>query len=1114
MNSRSLMTAREFLESISLSQYADVFEENDIEPEILAELLENDLVEMGIQSLGHRKRILKAILALSAPVSGEALEKPWTDVAPDRPAQSDGSGSRPRAEQKERRQVTVLFADLTGYTRLTRELPVEDLHAILGEFYDRFGEIVKRVGGTVDRHIGDCVMAVFGAPVSYGNDVERALRATLAMHDAMQEMTRRHGRPLSVHIGVAAGRVLFSNRGQGARSQDFTLTGDSVNLASRLAGKAEGGQTLVSQEIHQLVGDSIRSERVADIDAKGFDAQVEAWRFVDFVHHHGHVNFVGRENELALSYRALDACLASGTGKVLIVRGDAGIGKTAFLDKITAAAATRGFQCFKTLLLDFGLGDTGSAISTIAAQLSGLDPGATESAILQAAADWCSAGVLDDRGRDFFLNIMGVRSDVGGMAFLDAMGAAARAAGRQATIGRLLVASARKAPLVCTIEDLHWANAETLSLIAHLAICTTEEPILLLLTTRLEGDPVTPGWRETAAPAAFEIIDLSPLNPREARALIDLNHSHKRHLIEECLQKAEGNPLFLDQLLRHASDMAGEEVPGSIQSLMQSRMDRLSVDDRKILCAASVIGQRFSLEAVMMLAGIEVYDERPLVKASMIRQVSGGFLFSHALIRDAVYQTMLRDEAQALHARAAHWFKGHDILLEAEHLEKAKSPNAAAACLAAARHAAAEFRQDLALDLANRGLAMDPKGDVRIDLLLLRGDVARDLGQGQASLEAFHTALGEATTVWHRLAAQIGMISTMRILDQLEDAERIIAEAEQTEPTTALLPHLSKLHYLKGSLAFPKGDMKGCLAAHSTARDLAKRAAEPELEARALSGLGDAYYAQGRMFRAYEVIEDCLALCEMHHLTAVEAANRFMRGTLRIYMNQTEPALDDALRSAELARSVGQFRPEIVSRLVAGWVMQSMNRGAEARAQIELGLEAVGHLGAKRFEPFLQETLVRVALAEGDHEGARHLAGRMLDTARQLKLMNFIGPWVLATAALASPRDQQKALLDEGEALLAQGCVGHNYFRFNIYAGICAANRGDIADLRRYCDALDNYTRDEPTPWSDFYVATGRAIADHLEGDSSAGQRLQALRKTAAAASLHAAAGRIDALLN
>jgi tetratricopeptide (TPR) repeat protein len=404
---------------------------------------------------------------------------------------------------------------------------------------------------------------------------------------------------------------------------------------------------------------------------------------------------------------------------------------------------------------------------------------------------------------------------------------------------------------------------------------------------------------------------------------------------------------------------------------MQSRMDRLSVDDRKILCAASVIGQRFSLEAAMMLAGIEVYDERSLV--------------------------------QALHARAAHWFKGHDILLEAEHLEKAKSP-----------HAAAEFRQELALDLANRGLALDPSADTRIDLLLLRGDVARDLGQGDASLEAFRTALAESVSVGHRLAARIGMISTMRILDQLEDAERIIAEAEQTDPTPALLPHLSKLHYLKGSLAFPRGDFKGCLAAHSTARALAKRAAEPELEARALSGLGDAYYAQGRMFRAYEVVEDCLALCEMHHLTAVEAANRFMRGTVRIYMNQTEAALDDALKSA----------------------------------------------------------------------------------------------------ALASPRDQQTALLAEGEALLAQGCVGHNDFRFNVYAGMCAGNAGDVAGLRRYCDALDAYTRDEPTPWSDFYVATGRAIADQLEGDTGAAERLRDLRKIASAASLNAAVRRIDALLN
>lgn len=1113
------MTIDELLASVSLPQYREAFRANDIDDDILFELTNEDLKELGINSLGHRKRILSALRVLKDSAENRAVAGPGARVRRTNAPSSTSTITREASELKQRREVTAVFADLTGYTTLTHELPVENVHDILSSFYERFDGIVKRLGGTVDRHIGDCVMAVFGAPISYGNDVERALRCTVAMHEAMKELTRRHGRNLSVHIGVAAGRVLFANRGQGDMTQDFTLTGDTVNLASRLAEKANGGETLVSGRIRTLLAASIECVDLDHVEAKGFADPIPVHRFVRFRERRRDSHFVGRKGELETAVGALAACRRDGRGQVLCVRGEAGIGKSAFLDRVAQSAREHGFETHKALLLDFGLGDTDGALATILAHVSGLDTSATESAIRQAAAGWMVRGVLDEHGCDVFHAIMGLRLEGAARTRIEALDNAARLAARRGTVAGVVTAAARERPLMLIIEDLHWANTEELALAAHLSRVTTDVPLILALTTRVEGDQIDAGWLGTIEPALFRRIDLHPLSADEAAALAAERMGAEDGVIRECIEKAEGNPLFLDQLLRHATDDGGTAVPGSIQSLIQSRLDRLTWDDRRVIAGAAVLGQRFSMEAALAMAGIEVYDERPLVDASMVRPVSGGFLFTHALIREGIYDTILRGDLEALHGRAAEWFEHRDAALYAEHLELAGDPQAARAYRSAAAAARGEHRLDAALSLAQRGLSVARTHTGQDDgetyaLLILVGDLLRDLGRGDASLRSFEEALSLANNESQTLQARIGLISTMRILDRLSDADALIEIAERTSPSSELLPHLSRLYYLKGSLCFPKGDFRGGMEAHSLARDHARSAGEPELEARALSGLGDAYYAQGRMFRAHGVFEQCLDLCERHGLGAVEAANRFMRGTVRIYMNDTQGALDDALRSAELARKIGQLRPEIVSRLTAGWVLQSMNRQGEARAQIERGLEATAQLGAPRFEPFLQETLVRVLLSEGDRAAARKLAKHMVAKARALSAMHFIGPWLLASAALASEASERNDLLAEGEALLEEGCVGHNHFRYPIYAGSCALEDGDIAGLRRCCDMLDNYTREEPTPWSDLYIALGRTAADYVEREPTAAERLKDIQRRARAASLFAASNRIDQILS
>ena len=250
-----------WLRSLGLEQYEQTFRDNAIGGDVLPALRDEHLKELGLP-LGHRLKLVNAIAALHVRASEQV---PTAPIPPS------------LAMQGERRQVTVLFADLAGYTALTNELDAEEIHALLERFFDRVDRIVKEHGGHIDKHIGDCVMAVFGAPMAHGNDAERAVRAALAIRDAMPELSARLGRPLGVHIGVAGGQVVASGTGS-VSHREYTVTGDTVNLASRLTDAAVAGEILISERVRRALADRLDCVEAGSLMMKGFAEPVRAWR--------------------------------------------------------------------------------------------------------------------------------------------------------------------------------------------------------------------------------------------------------------------------------------------------------------------------------------------------------------------------------------------------------------------------------------------------------------------------------------------------------------------------------------------------------------------------------------------------------------------------------------------------------------------------------------------------------------------------------------------------------------------------------------------------------------------------------------------------------------------
>ena len=359
-----------WLDGLGLVQYAPGFVANHIDGELLSGLTAEDLKDLGVTSLGHRKRILAAIAA-------RAGAKP----APHHP--------QAIAPESERRQVTILFADLCGFTALAQAVDAEDLHALVSRYAALVDGIVIAYGGSVDKHIGDAVMALFGAPIAHGDDPLRAARAALDIHAGMAQLSREFGRTLSVHLGIACGEVVAGGLAGTGRS-DYTVHGDSVNLAARLVALAKPGQTLMSEAVSRAVAGHAHLEPQRDAMVKGFDKPVAVWSLHSLAADAAvtRTPFVGRLQEVDQFAGMLTTCAASATGQVVYIRGDPGMGKSRLVGEMLRLGEARGFNGQRVLVFDFGIGKGQDAIRALVRGLLGLAVDAAQRGRASLPARW------------------------------------------------------------------------------------------------------------------------------------------------------------------------------------------------------------------------------------------------------------------------------------------------------------------------------------------------------------------------------------------------------------------------------------------------------------------------------------------------------------------------------------------------------------------------------------------------------------------------------------------------------------------------------------------------------------------------------------------------------
>jgi ABC-type oligopeptide transport system substrate-binding subunit/class 3 adenylate cyclase len=600
------------------------------------------------------------------------------------------------AVREERKVLTAVFADVVGSTALAERLDAEDVKLVVGEAVARIVGEVESLGGHVKDLAGDGVLAFFGAPTTREDDAERAVRCALRIVGEMEEyaLEVRRGwgaEGFGVRVGAATGAVVVGEVGSGSRVE-YAAFGDTVNVAARLQSAAQPGSVLVDDATHRAVERLFEWGEPQELDLKGKSERVAAWPVLAVAAtgrtQRGlpgvETRLVGRSRELGLGREALEA-LRAGRGGVLVVAGDAGIGKTRLLNELRELAEKDGSSWLEGRCVSYGESLPYWPFRDL---LRGewIGAGADEPELrIRVGLRRRLEQLFDTRAGELYPYLGGlleVALEHEAEARTSQLSPEALQWRTFEVVGQLFARLAESAPLVLALEDLHWADPTSVLLLEQLLSLAEEAPVLLVLSLRPERDHPSWSLREHAGrefPHLLREIDLGPLGDADGELLAALvaPATLPAELERRVLEAADGNPFFLEELVRSLADVGAlvreddgwrfdhaveVEVPPTVEKAILARLDRLSPPARDAVTAASALGRTFALP---LLEG--VLDEVPadslheLQRLGLLRQTrrwpQPEYGFRHALIQETAYRTLLADQRTRLHRRAAEWLE-------------------------------------------------------------------------------------------------------------------------------------------------------------------------------------------------------------------------------------------------------------------------------------------------------------------------------------------------------------------------------------------------------------------------------------------------------------------------
>jgi class 3 adenylate cyclase/tetratricopeptide (TPR) repeat protein len=1029
-----------------------------------------------------------------------------------------------------RRVVTIVFADVTGSTSLGERLDPEALRRVMGRYFDEMSTVIERHGGTVEKFIGDAVMAVFGIPRLHEDDALRAVRAAFGMREALEalnvELEREHGIGIAARIGVNTGEVVAGDPSTGQR----LVTGDAVNVAARLEQAASPGEIFLGETTYRLVKDAVEVEPVSALDLKGKEEPVPAFRLLtvltDTAGHERHLDspMVGRGKELEMLERALEHAVTERTSHLFTLLGPAGVGKSRlvgeFLGGSPATATVLRGRC-----LSYGEGITFFPLAEVIHQAAGILEGEPPA----SARDKLATSLADTADGERIASL------VGGLFGWSPPGATEDSFW---AVRKVLEHLARDRPVVVVFDDIHWAEPTMLDLIEHLADWTRDAAVLLVCVARPELLDIRSGWGGGKMNATS--ILLEPLPGDEASLLVD-NLLGKAAIPQvardRILEAAEGNPLFVEEMLamliddgllrfeegswRSVEDLAHVTVPPTIHLLLAARLDRLDADERAVIERGAVEGKVFHAGAVTTLSPESV---RPNVRSRLLAlarkelirpdraEFAGedAFRFRHLLIRDAAYQAMPKEQRADLHERFAAWLgaAAAERIAEYEeilgyHLEQAYRYRTE---LGVADDRAKELAGRAAEHLYASAVRADERGDLPTARSLLERNV--DLSDGTLRVQAL-VRLSE-------LLPELGEYAAAH-----ETAVRAIEAAEAMgDRPSALRAGLVRI--LNRSSIDPTHTMNMGRTAIEEVLAEAERLGDADLRDRAVLALALLAFFLGKPTEAMVIIEELsgrvptmsrrdrnevagqMAICSYFGSVPVdeafvvldraahlrgesligEAHDLRVRSGVLAMAGRFQESHEAVERSRAIYEELGATTLMMTTSQITAEMLRLEGRPKDAERILRDMHELYEAMGETAFNSTICSLLGHALCDQGRFDEAEGFAARSRELASEDDFASQ-ADWRLVRARVLSERgsfDEALALADEGAAIMdATDYLDWQGGAHAVRGGVLeAAGRGDDARAA-FEEALARYERKGNV----VSAARVRAQLDRLESDGA-----------------------------
>ena len=964
-----------------------------------------------------------------------------------------------------RKVVTVLFCDVTGSTALGERIDPESLRRVMARYFETAKTIVERHGGTVEKFIGDAVMAVFGVPTVHEDDALRAVRAADELRGALGELNDElesgYGTRLELRMGVNTGEVVTG-------TEERLATGDAVNVAARLEQAAKPGEVLLGEETYRLVRDGVEAAATAPVEAKGKADPLSAYRLVsvraEAPGRRHEAPMIGRERQRELLEGTFANVVSDRSCHLFTILGSAGVGKSRLAQEFLAGvdATVVSGRC-----LSYGEGISYWPVTEVVKQL--VPTGETTGPLASILGDDTASGSPEEIAWAF---------------------------------RKLLEARASERPVVVVFDDLHWGEPTFLDLVEHVADLSRDAPILLLCMARPELLDARAAWGGGKLNATTALLE--PLAPEETAELVDLlAGGAEQGLRSRILEAAGGNPLFVEEMVAMAAE-GGDEVavPPTIQALLAARLDQLAAAERGVLERGAVEGQVFHRTAVAALTeGGSIDGELvALVRKDLVRPEQpllpedDAYRFRHLLIRDTAYEALPKAIRAELHERFAGWLAVNgSALVELDeilgyHLEQAY-----------------RYREELG-PLDDRATALAEQAATR---LLAGGDHALDRGDVPAVIHLLSRALALLPPADPRApAAQLELARAFAEQGELDRAlalldEAVAAAREAGDERVLARSKIARIDF--DLLASPEWEMTEGLAEAEAALAELDRIGDDDGAIWALRVIGSLVGWLGNNGEA-----------QTHWRRAVErggsADNRFVNDVLGwmllgAWLGPT-PAEEVRELAEEALTTTSSKRLESYARIVHGVAIAAQGRLEEGRAEVRVGRALVHDLGDLISWAGLSGMEGEMELGAGSPD---HAYRALADGAEVLAASSQTG--YLATvlsmqslAALELGRPEEALSLTERAIEIAVQDDIDPYARDRVVRGRVAAERGDYETAEELLDEADRMLALTDFATHQLNVALARAEVARLAGRTEAEQAALAEAITIAEAKGHTVA--------